>query len=344
MKRGRAELLLVAGSLLFLLVLTAVAELGARTFSSVNLLGNSKELFVADAFGKSFGNTPNIEASSFGLTVSIDEHGFRVPKAGVPDDASKTTTILILSDSVGFGPAVEEPETFAGQLRARFPTQRIYNSSVIGYSTPDYRNVVDAFVPQHPEVSAVVLVYCLNDVTGGTARNIDRYLEQNQPAPPANLTETLRSFRLLSDANDYLRSRSKLYLVIRHRLLQTQTRDWHTVLTLYSDANAADVERSASDIAAIYAALAQRGIPLIVVLSPFEYQLRDPADPETQIPQRRIGDLLAKAGVPYIDPRPSFDPRLRSTDYFLAYDSMHFSAEGHRVMANVIGEALENRQ
>jgi len=343
MKRGRAELLLVAGSLLFLLVLLALAELGARTFSNVDLLGNSKEMFVADAFGNSFGNKPDVEAISFGQTVFIDAHGFRVPKAGVPDDASKTGTILILGDSVGFGPAVDEPETFAGRLRARFPTQRIYNASVIGYSTPDYKNVVDAFVPQHPEVSAVVLVYCLNDVTASTSQNIDRYLEKNQPPPPANLTETLRSFRLLSDANDYLRTRSKLYLVIRHRLLRTQTRDWRAVLSLYSDDRAADVAQSASNIAAISAALAQRGIPLIVVLSPFEYQLRDPADPETQIPQRRIGDLLAKAGVPYIDPRPSFDSGLRSTDYFLAYDSMHFSAEGHRVMADVIGDALENR-
>ena len=44
----------------------------------------------------------------------------------------------------------------------------------------------------------------------------------------------------------------------------------------------------------------------------------------------------------FIDPRPSFDePDRRSTDYFLAFDPMHFSALGHRVIANVIAEALE---
>jgi len=339
MKRGRAELLLVVGSLLFLALLGGAAEIAVRAFSSIDLLGNSKNLFVANAYRTSHGNAPNVEASSFGLTVYTDEHGFRVPKGGLPDDARKTQAILILGDSVAFGPAVEEPDTLAGRLRARFASHRIYNSSVIGYSTPDYRNVVDAFVPGHPEITAAVLVYCLNDVSAGSAQNIDRYLKQ-ETAPPADLTETLRGFQVLSVANDYLRSRSKLYLLVRHRLLRTQTRDWRALLPLYGEDRAADVARAVSDVAAVAAALARRNIPLVVVVSPFEYQLREPADPATQIPQRSLGGRLAALGVPWLDPRPSFDAGRPSSDYYLAYDSMHFSAEGHRVMADAIAAAL----
>jgi hypothetical protein len=44
--------------------------------------------------------------------------------------------------------------------------------------------------------------------------------------------------------------------------------------------------------------------------------------------------------VRFLDPRPSFDPTRPSTDYFLAYDSMHYSAAGHRVIADVIADAL----
>jgi lysophospholipase L1-like esterase len=344
MKRGRAELALLAGSLLFVMLLAAAAELAVRAFSSVGLLGNSKNLFVANAYGKSHGNAHDVEASSFGLTVYTDAHGFRVPKGGVPGDEQKSGAILILGDSVGFGPAVEEPETIAGLLRAQFPARRIYNASVIGYGTPDYRNVAEAFVPAHPEIVQVVLVYCLNDVGAGSAANIERYLNQEQPGPSAKgLTETLRSFRLLSDANDFLRTRSKLYLFIRHHLLQTQTRDWRAIAQQYAEGSDG-VERSARDIEAIAALLAQRGIPFLVVLSPFEYQLRNPADPEVQLPQRRIGELLARAGIRVIDPRPSFDASRRSVDYFLPYDSMHFSAAGHRVMADVIAAALRNQR
>jgi lysophospholipase L1-like esterase len=78
----------------------------------------------------------------------------------------------------------------------------------------------------------------------------------------------------------------------------------------------------------------------VVVLAPFEYQLRSPEDPETQIPQRIVGELLSKAGVAYVDSRPHFDAAVPSADYFLGYDPMHFSALGHRVMAEVVGAAL----
>lgn len=341
LRRGGAESLLVLGSLLFLILIGGIAEIAVRIFSSVDLLGNSKNLFVAEAYGPSFGNAPNVVASSYGRVVYTDEHGFRVPEGGVPEDAGKPEAILILGDSVGFGPALKEGDTLAGRLRKRFAAKRIYNSSVIGYSTADYRNVVDAFVPHHPEVTAVVLVFCLNDVTPSSAQNIDLYLkEENDLVPEQTLTETLRSFTLLSKANDFLRARSKLYLVVRHRLLRTQLREWRILLQTYSEDHAAEVEQSARDIAEIDAALKARAIPLVVVLAPFENQLRVPEDPEAQLPQRKIGALLSSAGVDYMDPRSRFDRSRPPSDYFLAYDPMHFSAVGHRVIADVIADAL----
>ena len=83
---------------------------------------------------------------------------------------------------------------------------------------------------------------------------------------------------------------------------------------------------------------------LLVVLSPFEYQLREPQDPETQIPQARLAELLAREGVAFVDARPYFDPAHASTDYFLGYDPMHFSALGHEAMARAIAEALEKQR
>lgn len=342
LRRGGIDWLLVLCCLVFPLMIIGIAEIAVRTFSAVDLLGNSANLFVDGVYGKSHGNAPNLEASSFGTLVYTDEHGFRVPKGGLPEDERKPEAILILGDSVTFGPAIEEADTFAGLLRTRFASQRIYNASVIGYSTPDYQNVVEAFVPLHREVTAVVLVFCLNDISATSAQNIDQHLKQKtQNVPEKNLTETLRSFTPLSDANDFLRSRSKLYLFLRHRLLGTQMRDWMAVLQLYSEDRAADVEQAVDDIAEIAEVLKKRAISFVVVLSPYEVQLRNPEDPETQVPQRRLGDLLSRAGVDTIDARRYFDASHPSSDYYLAYDPAHLSALGHRVMANAIAEALE---
>jgi lysophospholipase L1-like esterase len=343
-RRGGAELLLVLGSLGSLIAIALVAEIAVRGVSRVGFLGNSRHLFVADAHGASKGNAPNVEAVSFGALVYTDEHGFRVPKGGVPGDDDKHEALLVLSDSVGFGPGVDEPETFAGLLRPRFPERRIYNASVIGYSTPDYRNVVEAFVPAHDEVKGVVLVYCLNDVSAQSAQNIDRYLkEKKEKGPEPDIRETLRSFAFLSSANEFLRSRSKLYLLVKHQLFGTQLRSWRATLSLYGEERAGDVERAASDLGEIAAFLEARDIPFLVVLSPFEYQLRKPEDPETQIPQRQLGDLLARRGVENVDARPFFDGSVPSADYFLAYDPMHLSAAGHRVLADVIARGLAER-
>ena len=338
--RGGVEVLLVLGTLLLLLVASLIAEVCVRMFSDTNFLGNSENLFVAEAFGPSKGNAPNVEAISFGVVVYTDEHGFRVPEGGLPDDANKSEAIIVLSDSVGFGPAVEESDTFAGILRLRFPAQRIYNASVIGYTTRDYRNFIDAFVPLHDELTDVVLVFCLNDVTPQSAARIDRHLEaEKETTPEADLTESLRAVALFSAANDFLRSRSKFYLQFKHRLLGTQGRGWELVSPSYAPGREADLAASLEDVGAIAAALKERGIAFVVVLSPYWYQLENPEDPATQVPQRKLGEQLAAMGVKTVDARPYFDePPM--TAYFLAFDPVHFSKEGHRVMASAIARAL----
>lgn len=335
-------MLLVLGTLLFLLVASLIAELCVRMFSDMNFLGNSENLFVAEAFGPSRGNTPNVQAISYGGAIYTDEHGFRVPEGGLPDDANKSEAIIVLSDSVGFGPAVEEPDTFAGVLRARFPARRVYNASVIGYTTRDYRNFIDAFVPLHDEVTDVVLVFCLNDVTSRSAARIDWHLEaeaEMETKPEADLTESLRAVTLFSAANDFLRSRSKFYLQFKYRLLGTQRRGWELVSSVYAPGREADLAASLEDVGAIAANLKTRGISFVVVLSPYWYQLENPEDPATQVPQRKLGEQLAAMGVKTVDARPYFyEPPM--TAYFLPFDPVHLSKEGHRVMANAITRSL----
>jgi lysophospholipase L1-like esterase len=325
------------------MLLALLGELAVRMFTDVNFLGNSRDLFVADAYGPSKGNAPSAEAISFGALVYTDEHGFRVPRGGVPDDRDKTEAILILGDSVGFGPAVEEAETLAGLLRARFPSKRIYNSSVIGYATPDYRNVVDAFLPLHSEVTDVVLVYCLNDVSARSAEAIDRYLAAKRTPDSESepdLRQSLQTLAPLRLVNDFLRERSKLYLLLKHQLMATRRRGWEEIARLYGDGTEASLESAARDLAEIAARLRELGVRFLVVLAPFEHQLASPEDPASELPQQKLGALLSGFGVDYVDARPAFDPGPDAPDYFLPHDPMHFSRPGHRVMADVIAGAL----
>jgi hypothetical protein len=71
------------------------------------------------------------------------------------------------------------------------------------------------------------------------------------------------------------------------------------------------------------------------------YLLCNPVAPAPLIPKRTLARRRALARVDYVDARPYFDAGRASTDYFLAYDAAHLSGLGHRVMADVVTEALE---
>jgi hypothetical protein len=181
----RTQRLLLAGGTLALCALVITAgEAFCRLFLDISYQGNSRELFIANAWGDSMGNRRRGHGVSFGAEVWTDENGFRVDptvseKPGRP-------AVLILGDSVAFGVGVPEAHTFAGLLRRTLAGHRIYNSSVIGYALPDYRNVVERFVSAHAEVATAVLVFSLNDVSHQSASDIRAFLNENddhQPLP-----------------------------------------------------------------------------------------------------------------------------------------------------------------
>ena len=343
----RAEWGLLLGSVLATFLLIGIAEIAVRTCSNIDPLGNSAHLFIADAYGTSNGNARNAEAISYGQTVYTDEHGFRVPKGGLPGDESKPEALLILGDSIGFGPAVEEADTFAGLLRSRFPSVRIYNSSVIGYSTPDYRNVVAAFVPTHPEVTAVVLAYSLNDISSGE-RPADRSAFEGREAGVRSRAEAHRGAAQL------------LVALRRERLLAVALRAVPVPPASPAGKPAARLE---GDLAAVF------GRPRRGRRAVGGGRRRDrcgsegPGDPvrggavSVRVPapeSDRSGDAGPPAGIGWSCSRstawatstraPTSNAGRPSTDYFLAHDAMHFSALGHRVVADLISDTLRSKK
>src|SRR6185436_11510152 len=154
----------------------------------------------------------------FGQVVYLDHDGFRVPRPGYASPAARA--LLLVGDSVTFGPGVDEPETFAGRLRARLGSWSVLNAAVIGHAVPDYLEVVRTVLAERHDVERVLLVYCLNDLSGASAQEIRAAV--STPAEPETLAEPvattwverLRSIGLFARVNEFLRERSKLYLLV----------------------------------------------------------------------------------------------------------------------------------
>jgi lysophospholipase L1-like esterase len=287
------------------------------------------------------GNTPDSSAVSFDAEIYTDASGFRVPALHYQYPRDFESSILIIGDSVAFGPGVVEPETFPGILRTQNPRMRVYNAAVIGHSVRDYPNVL-AVVLKSVSPSNVLLFLCLNDISSVSAGNLEETVNSNAPPHhrPDNYDEKLKNVNLVASFNVFLRDKSKLYLLLKGIVTDPSRRYFLSDYQNYLDRGT--VEKQLQPLEAISILLKERNIAFTVVLVPYEFQLRnfrprlDPVD--ITLPQRVIGEYLKAKGISFVDTYPDFQA-LASTQqskYFLRFDPMHFSSLGHAEMFRIL--------
>ena len=338
--RVKLALMLVLTSVMASLLALLAVEGLVRLTTDITLQGTSRELLTADAFGTSRGNTPGIEAISFGQRVYVDEHGFRVGPSHRNAHADRDDALLILGDSVGFGPGVEYDSTFAARLEAGQDTFKVYNASVMGYTTQGYLDVVRYVVPRHPETRRAFLVFCLNDISRESAAEIEAALADDRQGRRVAFVEALRRRGPVDALNTFLRSRSKLYLWLRAVLTRPQERFWYADRSRYEEENAQGFEASMRHLEELAGLLRERRIPLTVVIAPYEFQLRVDGAGD-RIPQQRLLAALDRLGIDTIDALEAFERAgAGGSKLFLSYDAMHLSARGHAVLYELVREHL----
>ena len=320
------------GLFLFGCLLT-VALLGAgevlcRYFTRVNFLGNSRGMFTAARFRTSHGNTPNFHGQSFGGEFDTDADGFRFNPQFQITAAPNASAILIVSDSVGFGPAAAEEKTFAGILRRRLTANKIYNASVIGFDTFDYRNLVETVLPQKPDVKTVLLFYCLNDVSDVSAQQIKQQTAQE-------INEDATDNTPLRPVNDFLRSRSKLYLLLKNLLRDTSQTYFKNDLSYYQH-GADAIEPGLQPLVEIKKELDAKNVELKVFVLPYEAQVRSNAPADFLLPQQIVDRFLEKNNIAHVDLTATFQHQEQPSKLFLYGDPMHLSEAGHQLTANLI--------
>lgn len=324
----KQKLILSAVSTGLVLGFLGLGEIYCRLFTRINFLDNSRGLFTYKRFGNSYGNTPNFEGISFGETFYTDNEGFRVDPTFKSTSATDANALLIMGDSVAFGPALKDDVTIAGVLRREMPQTKILNSSAIGYDSFDYKTVTLARVEQHSEIKTVVLFICLNDISEASAQLIRSQNGQTSDTPPEASPSIPRR------VNDFLRSRSKLFLWLKNALIDTQMYYFKFDLAGYQkgEQNVADALKP---IAELDRELKAKGVALKVFVSPYEAQLR-PSPPEgAELPQKLITSFLIQNGVENYDLAPEFKKAAPDTNgLFLYGDPMHLSAKGAKIAAD----------
>jgi len=225
----------------------------------------------------------------------------------------------------------------ASLLEHAVPNEKVYNASALGYDTFDYKNVIELVAAQKPDIKTVLLFYCLNDLNDVSAQQIRQQTETYEdPNKPREQPTAARQI------NDYLRSRSKLYLWLKSWLYDSSRAYFLNDISFYQKDDEA-VRPALQPLADIKKELDQSGVKFKVFLMPYEYQLRPGAPPEYLEPQEKVARFLKANNIDYYNAMPDFKNTRSPNELFIFGDPMHLSADGHRVAAQVVCKQIAEK-
>ena len=135
------KLKIIGWNIFIPLVLLLLLELIVRiTLPEIQLQGLDRKILLDSVYFSSPGLRENSNGMSNGVIKSVDINRFwKVNNSTVKNVKRK---ILFLGDSATMGIGVENDSTFAGLLNSFLEDAIVYNSSLIGYSSKDYLNIV----------------------------------------------------------------------------------------------------------------------------------------------------------------------------------------------------------
>jgi lysophospholipase L1-like esterase len=304
---------LTVGSLIFCVIVLFLLEIGIRFLCpTINNQDTELSLFRDHVFGKSAGWEPDASGMSFGKQVSIDEYGFRKMSSPAKFEASW----LILGDSVTFGVGVDTQDLFVEKLQKNFPTVKLWNTAVVGYSLMNYKDVLNHFLASRQDIKKVVMFFTLNDIYG--------YL---------NVRPVQGSY--WKKITFYLKQNSKFYMLVKNLLFDRSKKYFLYDFNLYDQSNP-KFKKSMDIIDEMNRSLKQKQIDFVVVLLPYEYQIRMKRDDYLK-PQKLVIDKLKRENISYIDAYDYLGKAMNdSRELYLYADAMHFSKTGHEAVYSLL--------
>ncbi|MFO7780491.1 MAG: acyltransferase family protein [Spirochaetia bacterium] len=333
-------------------------ELGVRTVAPQEVMGwgERESLVPDDMFGYKLkpGATTRLRWLSYDYEVTANELGFPGPLYP-PEKPAGTTRIFVTGDAFESAEGVDTDEAWPrlveDELGRRGVDAQVLNFSITGWGPRQYDLAVAEYAPVYlPDL--IVVGFFVNEFFDVTRSN-EQYA---------------------SSIGFDRRSQSGVYSVLRmvhtRRLIRRFVFDWAPAVAagkptssarMFGNFNAFEIENRATlegnaglveaHLASISDVAKDLGSQVLVVLVPASVQVRRPedlayitrgADPaaspsyDLDQPHEIAMGILQKLGLPYFDLRPV----LCGPDCYYAPRNMHWTEEGHEVVARAVAEAI----
>ena len=326
--------------LLVLAVLLVAGELGVRAVDA--LKGGTGSLYEHIVLGPP-GSRFRLRPGTLTVPERYGDIVYRMNSSGYRDAEPRpgSRRIVLLGDSVSFGLGVDQDAIYPALLERRLgPGWDVANLAIFAYNTADEHAALrEDGLKLKPEL--VVLQFYMNDFSipavGGA-----------KPEPPGLLTRlaALRN-RLVYQSALYRRVHQAgtgltfhLFHDMRRRrfperLNADEPRHKSAYLAATPDDGAVAAFR---EIREIHRLTRESGARLLVVLSPDEVQLFDRRYDGIN---ERFRAFCRREGIGLFDPLPAL--RADADPVRLFNDGVHYSPEGHALLARLLHEELVRR-
>ena len=215
-------------------------------------------------------------------------------------------------------------------------TYEVINSGVPGYSTfQELRYLQTRGLELKPDL--IVLQFCLNDV-------VERYSSLSQYGGD-NVFLGIDTRQSAQGAVGWLLGHSRAFEAVTRLLVRlSRNQQEYQVMKLASDTLSPELKRAwdtvLSEVDGIRELAVKNGIPLLIVVTPYNFQLDQPR--RTNQPQRILEKYAGEHGVPFVDLLPDFSTfHEMNPQVPLFNDENHFSIQGHSLAAAVLSKAIE---
>jgi lysophospholipase L1-like esterase len=261
-------------------------------------------------------------------------------------NANADVKILLLGDSVSWGDGITDlrlcyPYELEQLLAAGDPsrTYEVINAGVPGYSTFQEGRYLQKYgLELNPKL--VVLQFCLNDV-------VERYhtLAEYGGSPVFLGIDTRAG--MTGPLGFAVRHSRAVELLLRSMQRRARHREAYEVELMARDKLSPELEeaweRTIAEIEAIRQITEQHNIPLLLVIAPYQFQLKDPL--RLGQPQRRLTEYARSKNLPCFDLLPGFVEYARTGGLdtgVLFNDANHFSVFGHDAAAKLLRSPVQN--
>jgi lysophospholipase L1-like esterase len=307
--------------LLFATILTVVISLALiegtsrATLKAIYNREFDSSLIVDNKYFTSSGLKDNANGLVWGKKFHTDEFGGR---KNAKNNRGKKKWLFI-GDSVTEGVGVDDSATFSSLCSQEFSDFNLLNISLIGYSSHDYVNVVKSFLATDSSVELITLFYCLNDVYGESkTKDLPVMAKQN----------------FIGTLNTFLQDRYSTYKLLKLLVYHNSATYFNYDARFYAKDNIHFIQ-SMNDIQHCDSICKARNVFFQVIMLPYKSQL---LNKESNQPQIVVKEYCQQDSIGFSDAMPFLTKQTEVHSLYLFADEIHFSAKGHRAMADYLSQ------